>query len=172
SNSDIAHVQALYGARQDDAFDLKADNDTPDTATQLSVPSGGPSTFDADLTTRQDVDYYQIRLPRNATGATIPLHVSGLSLLAGRLPVAGADTSPVTAAGPGQDVERPVSSPSPGHDLLVRVDSLDRDFAVGGYQLEVVPLPDRGPSAPPPPAHAPSGQAPVVNLHARAYPNG
>jgi hypothetical protein len=176
SAGDVLQIQQLYGARQEDAFDLQAANDSPSTATRLTVPAADPSTFAADLTTPSDVDYYQVQVPGQVRGATIRLHVAGTSLLAGRLTILGPDGSTATATGPGQDLEVTSSSLSAGHTLLIRVDSTDTDFAVGAYQLEVVPLTEASHSAHSsshtPPEHNSSGQPPVINLQARVYRDG
>jgi hypothetical protein len=173
SGGDVGNIQALYGPRLADSYDLKASNDSPAGATHLNVPSGGPATFTADLTTPYDTDFYQIQLPGNVTEATIRLHVAGLSLLAGRLTISGVNGAEATATGPGQDLELSLSSLPAGHSLLVRVDSLSPNFSIGAYQLEVIPLTNLGQpdhqNTPASPGASSSGQPPVINLQPRVY---
>jgi hypothetical protein len=77
---DIAGVQAMYGARKPDVFDAAASNDTLGTATALTLSYGG-ITFQADISSMTDVDYYKVTAPAGTNGAlTVSVDASNLSL--------------------------------------------------------------------------------------------
>lgn len=79
---DIANIQAMYGARTADAFDVAHSNNTRATATAIG---NQPSQlgFNADLTTAADIDYYKIVTPLNLSLATVTIQIdaAGLSCL-------------------------------------------------------------------------------------------
>src|SRR4051812_10081083 len=58
SATDVAHLQALYGARRPDAYDAAGGNDTVARATAIPRVSASTLIATGDLTTMGDVDYY------------------------------------------------------------------------------------------------------------------
>lgn len=87
SADDIAGIQAIYGPRQSDAYDAASPNDSLASATPLALSSGALS-FQADLTTRSDVDYYRVVAPSDADGTlSVSVDARGLSLLAPQVSV-------------------------------------------------------------------------------------
>lgn len=144
---DIANLQALYGARQPDAFDAKASNDTLATATKLTSPQNSALlSVDGDLTTLQDVDWYAYRPQAKATGLTIDLKTAGISLFVGQVSVYDAHGSLVSAAastGPldGDQIIH-LDITQPGFDfstVYFKVQKASNDvFGIGSYQLQIV----------------------------------
>jgi hypothetical protein len=144
SASDVAAIQALYGARTPDANDLSGGNDTTATATALKA-SGliGRYVGDGDLTTAADVDYFKFStLPTlGLTASTVRLQAAGLSLLAphvtvynssGRVVATGASTDPLN-----NDITLTFNNGLLGGTYYVRVEDADPAFAVGSYHLVV-----------------------------------
>src|SRR5262249_16874801 len=80
SADDVAGIQAIYGARQADAYDAAAANNSLGSATALALSSGGAS-FQADLTSMADVDYYRAVATSDGT-LTASVDAQNLSLLA------------------------------------------------------------------------------------------
>lgn len=84
---DIAGIQSIYGVRQPDSYDAASTNDSLNTATQLSLVSGGRN-FQADVTTQSDADFYRVVAPSQADGTlSVSVDARGLSLLAPRVSV-------------------------------------------------------------------------------------
>src|SRR5262249_10580657 len=97
---DVNGIRAIYGARQQDAYDAAASNGSFATASDIT------STIDPvaltavvsnlDITTTSDVDYYTFTAPANTTGTlTVTAQSQGLSLLAPKLTVYAADQQTV-----------------------------------------------------------------------------
>lgn len=87
---DVAAIQALYGARLRDPNEGPGGNDTRATATRADVPDDGelPGVALGDITTPQDVDFFEIRVPDDYNGPlTFRLQTAGVSLLAPRLTI-------------------------------------------------------------------------------------
>jgi hypothetical protein len=150
SAQDIANLQALYGARQPDAFDAKKSNDTMATATRLTA-SQAPGqiqtiSVDADLTTLQDVDWYSYRPQPNADGLRVSLDTAGISLLVGRISVYDANGKLIASAASSDPLDGNqslcVSYQEPGFDfstIYVKVEKASNDvFGIGSYQLDLV----------------------------------
>src|SRR5262245_34884680 len=140
---DIANLQALYGARSADAFDVKRSNDTLPSATALT-PSGPSSvmTATADLTTLGDIDWYQFRSGSKPGPVTVQLRTAGVSLLAARVSVydsAGRLLASTDAGGePGRDLQLRFDQLPAGSTYFVKVERATNDvFGIGGYRLEV-----------------------------------
>ena len=147
--TDIARLQALYGARSPDAFDQQWPNDSFDSASVLRPFRDGDArnlSIDADITTHQDVDFYRFNTRDYRSGVTIRLQTSGLSLLTARLSVYDSDHRLVSS----------VASYDPlNGDLVIRLDRVRGNsqyfikvegsagdiFSIGGYRLQI--LPDR-----------------------------
>ncbi len=139
--SDVASIQALYGARQPDPFEGAAGNGTRGTATFLG--SADISSATADLTTVGDVDYYQFTSPAKADKFTIRLQTAGLSLLTAKVTVydangqvvgAGLSTDPLRG-----DLEVKFDKVVANSSYTIRVESARPDvFGIGRYALSVV----------------------------------
>lgn len=171
---DVANLQTLYGARTPDAFDARHSNDTLETASLLSPAGQSPDlSADADLSTRQDVDWYRFKLNGRPGGLTIQLHTAGLSLLEGRLSVfdtAGHLVGSATAATPGSDLQIHLDQTSSATYYVKVEKATDDVFAIGSYQLDVTPdaapAPQKArargtPQAPTNPALGTTPQAPL-----------
>jgi hypothetical protein len=77
---DIAGVQAMYGARNPDAFDAAAPNGTLATASALTLSYGGVA-FQADISSMSDLDYYKVTAPAGTSGTlTVSVDARNLSL--------------------------------------------------------------------------------------------
>src|SRR5262249_49114810 len=145
----IAAVQALYGAREPDAFDAAAPDDTLATAALLPHDNASPGSSllagDGDLTTFSDVDWYRVKIPCGSHGATVQLQIGGLSLLAARIAVlesAGHVLAPA-AGEAGSDLDLHLDGLRSGSSYFIKVERATDDvFAVGSYRLEVLPDPD------------------------------
>jgi hypothetical protein len=90
AGSDIAQLQALYGARQADSFDTGNGNNTIWQASALPKTSNGQFLASADLTTMSDVDYYKFSTPlltASLSGVVVRLKAEGLSLLTAKITV-------------------------------------------------------------------------------------
>lgn len=145
--ADITALQALYGARQPDAFDQQGPDDSFDTAAILRPFRAGEARnvdISADITTNQDVDFYRFRTHDYSGGITIRLQTSGLSVLTARLSVY--DSS--------QHLINSVASFDPlNGDLVIRLDQARANtqyyikvegvagdvFSIGGYRLQILP---------------------------------
>lgn len=145
SATDIAHLQALYGARRPDAYDAAASNDTAATATALPRSSGTQLLAGGDLTTMADVDYYKFTAPAltsMVSGVTVRLKASGMSLLtasvtvydaAGRVVASGASTDPLD-----NDLTLTFRPGLFGGNYTIKVEGARGDvFDVGAYTLAV-----------------------------------
>jgi hypothetical protein len=88
SSDDIAGIQSIYGIRQNDSYDSGSGNNGFGTATSVSLNSSGVASFNADLTSMGDVDYYKLTAPANASGTlTVSVDASDISLLTGKVSV-------------------------------------------------------------------------------------
>jgi hypothetical protein len=149
--ADIAALQALYGPRQPDAFEGAKGNDTFATATPLSLGDPGspaPAEIQADITTKQDVDIYRIRLP-NVASLDVKLNVAGESLLVPRLTVydaAGHIVATAQASDPlNNNLSLRLDHLTPGDVYYVKVQGGTQDvFGIGTYNLEIDPHPAGG----------------------------
>jgi hypothetical protein len=148
ASSDIASIQALYGARAPDAYEGDGGNQTLSTASALTASpwNGDTSKFlaiaEGDITTSSDVDYYSVQTPADATNATVYLHTAGLSLFTGRVTVfdaQGQQVADATSAGPlSNDLTVSVNNLQPNSTYYVRVEKgRDDVFGIGGYELKV-----------------------------------
>ncbi len=89
-SSDIAELQALYGARRTDSFDAASSNDAMSRASTLPKTSGSQLLGTADLTTMADVDYYKFSTPAltaTLSSVVVRLKAQGLSLLTASITV-------------------------------------------------------------------------------------
>lgn len=156
ASDDIAGIQALYGARRDDAYDAQATNNDFSTATTLALDGSGATTINADLTSLADIDYYRIVLPAGSDGTvTVSVDVSNLSLLAPKVLVFDAAQHLVGTADVGMAYGTAatvtISSLAPGQTYYVAVDGATTDvFGMGAYRLNIGP--GQGTSPPPGPS--------------------
>ncbi|MFL5342159.1 MAG: matrixin family metalloprotease [Gemmataceae bacterium] len=132
---DISAIQALYGARQPDAFEGTTGNDTLATATTYA----GPLT--ADLTTVGDVDTYSFTAPTDGSPTMVNLNAAGLSLVVAQVQVLDANGQVVSqgaAKDPtNNDVTLNVGNLTPGQTYYVRVSGSGGVFGVGAYRLAI-----------------------------------
>jgi Matrixin len=147
TSSDIANLQALYGARAPDAFEGTLGNDTMSRAS--TIPASGLLANEyqavADLTTTTDVDYYKFTVPPllGITGVSVRLQAAGLSLLTPRVTVYNAAGQVVASALSSDPLNNNLSlqfAPSLlGGTYYVKVDRPTGAgvFGVGGYRLAV-----------------------------------
>ena len=140
---DIAGIQAMYGARQDDEFDAAASNDTLGSATTISLSSGG-AMFSADLTSQADVDYYRVVVPSGSDGTlTVSVDARELSLLAPSVSVHNASgmllaQNAVGTYGYGSVATVNLSGLTAGATYYLAADGATSDaFGVGAYVFDV-----------------------------------
>ncbi|NLY02133.1 MAG: matrixin family metalloprotease [Rhodopirellula sp.] len=136
---DIISIQALYGARQPDAFDAAAANDSFATATSLQPADPNSATYSADLTSHADVDYYRITIPAGTKTLTVAVDARELSLLAPKIAVYDQFQNLIATAtgkyGTVAAVEIPVT---PGQTYTLVADgATDDEFGMGAYRLNV-----------------------------------
>ncbi|MBP3955742.1 matrixin family metalloprotease [Gemmata sp. G18] len=145
SASDIAHLQALYGARRADAYDLAGGNDTVARASAMPRNSVTQLLVSGDLTTMSDVDYYKFTAPAITamlSNVTVRLKTEGLSLLtarvtvydsAGRVVASGASADPLN-----NDLVLTFKPGLFGGNYTIKVEGARNDvFDIGGYKLAV-----------------------------------
>jgi hypothetical protein len=145
TTADIAALQGLYGARQPDAFDAKAPNDVWTAATQLNPSarsSVGAWSAVGDISTGNDVDWYQFKAQGTSNTITIRLQTSSLSLLMPRLSVFDARLNPlgltVASDHSGSDLVLQLNGATPGTVYYVNVEGGTSDvFGIGAYQLSI-----------------------------------
>lgn len=145
--SDVAAVRALYGSRGADANEGATGNQTIARATRVEEPGSydgeTPLVVFGDITTRADVDVYEVRNQGDYAGPiSFRLQTSGVSLLAPRLAVTDGDGR-VLATATGRGIRGSVLTVSlarsvPGEEYYVHVQAAPREqFGVGRYGLGV-----------------------------------
>ncbi|HKB41919.1 MAG TPA: matrixin family metalloprotease [Gemmataceae bacterium] len=135
---DIAGIQAIYGVRQQDSYDAVATNDSLGSATALTLSSGGAS-FQADLTSLADVDYYQAVAPSDGT-LTVSVDARNLSLLAPKILVysPAGDLLGSASADYGGVATLTLTGLTAGQSYYVVADGATSDvFGMGAYVLNV-----------------------------------
>src|SRR5205823_2484867 len=139
SGSEIANLQALYGARQADT----QNNNTMAGATPLNTSLQGAS-ISGDISTSSDVDYYRIQTPgflTGFTGFTVQIRTSGLSLLMPNLAVydaAGHLVSSVSASDPLHGDLTLTNNARPSSTYYLRIEGATSSvFGIGSYQLNL-----------------------------------
>lgn len=146
--ADVRALQGLYGSRAADAFEGRAGNEDPASATVLSLldPAGLPSETQvaADLTTGADVDFYKIVVPAGAQSLDVTVQASGISLLVPHLTLLDASGTAVSSAAAesplSNDLRLHLDQPSTGAVYYVKVEAATGDvFAIGSYHLTVAP---------------------------------
>ncbi len=148
--SDIANLQALYGARRPDQYEGKTGNDTLATASRinfLNAPDGSLGVAaDGDLQSLQDRDYFRVQAPLTAGPLVISLQTSGLSLLTAKMTVtdsAGRVVGSAVASDPlHNNLSITIANPQLLGTYFVKIESATHDlFGIGSYHLEVKSLP-------------------------------
>ncbi len=146
SAGDIAAVQALYGVRLRDPNEGIGGNDTLGRASRVDIRDDGdlPGVALGDITTPQDVDFFEIEIPDDSTGSvSFRVQSSRISLLAPRLTIFSA-SGQVVGQTQGTD---PTGSTATvqlnqvvgDQSYFVRVEAATADeFAVGRYGLAVI----------------------------------
>lgn len=151
SASDITAIQAMYGARQPDAYEGRNGNDRIANASSLSLLRNSDGSLgvgvEADLTTATDVDFYRFQVPLNLGSMTIRLRTGGLSLASARITVydsaqrvvgVSAATDPLK----GGVAEVRIDKLLPLGTYYVKVEGATKDvFGIGSYRLEVGSVP-------------------------------
>ena len=135
SAGDIAAIQALYGERVADAYDLKDSNGTIAAATDYRA------TLRADLTTTLDVDYYMFETTCRDASIAIDLKASGISLLTARMSIYNQKGTLLASTFTSDPLRNDLTltfKGKPGNKYFVRVESADSSvFGVGAYQLTI-----------------------------------
>src|SRR5207247_5574033 len=84
---DIANLRALYGSRLADQYEGTAGNSTIASATKIKDPA-----VQADITTNDDVDVYEYKMPSYAgSSVTVRVQTPGVSLLTPKLTASDAN---------------------------------------------------------------------------------
>jgi hypothetical protein len=149
---DIAGAQAMYGARQPDAYDAAAPNDTLATATPLGLDGSGAVAVNADLTSLADVDYYRVTAPAGSDGTlTVSVDARNISLLTPKVSVynaAGTLVGTASATTYGGVATLSLTGLTPGQTYYLVADGATGDvFGMGAYKLSA----QFGLGTPPPP---------------------
>lgn len=188
--SDVAAIQALYGARQPGASEGAKGNDATATATPLkfvdlaSIAGTWPLSADslgslygtgagnsrpiwaaaADISSRSEVDVYSIKAPRFGGALTAAVHAAGLSLLNAKVTVLDAAGNPlasgISASVFANDVVVTLPATLPGATYFVRVESAKADVFGVGAYRIAVGSPVAAPLLADPPAWVLAAVAP------------
>ncbi len=128
NTDDVQGIDSIYGARQQDAFDTGAGNNTYSTATVLNgvFDSNAQATLTGlQLSTRTDEDWFVMTVPSTTTGTfQATMQSTGLSVLAPRVMVYNSSLRPVAAAFSnafGDTVTATVSGVQAGQTYYVRL---------------------------------------------------
>jgi hypothetical protein len=135
NSSDVATVQALYGARQADVYEGALGNDTLATATAYTT------TLTADLTSVSDVDCYSFYNGGNDATKVINLRAAGLSLLQATVELVDSKGNVVASASAQDSLANNITFTTPKLGVgtyYVRVSGKTNDvFSVGSYRLTI-----------------------------------
>ncbi|MFT3883647.1 MAG: matrixin family metalloprotease [Gemmatales bacterium] len=144
SAADVSALTALYGARTQDSHEF---NDTLSAATRLQASNGWtgatPVVGFGEISTSQDVDYYQYQAPSGYSGATtFRVQSSGLSLLTAKVSLVdnkGHDiVSPVTSNLLGDTLFLRVPQTTPGANYYMRIERGPGDGSrIGRYAVAI-----------------------------------
>lgn len=139
---DIAGIQSIYGARQKDAFDAAAANDSFATASALSLAGGTATSFNADLTSMSDVDYYRFTATPGNNTLQVTMDARGKSLLAPKISVYDSAFNLVGQADAGSAygtvATYSYSGLVAGQTYYLVADGATSDaFGMGAYRLDV-----------------------------------
>lgn len=142
--ADVLALQAMYGARPDDAYEGLLGNGTTATAYNLSA-NGNLLAINADITRAGDVDVYKIVTPSaltGVTGLTVNLSAAGISLLTSRLTVLNALGTAVASAVTTDPTNNNLTIAIPNYTAsttyYLKVQGAGTDvFSVGSYVLKL-----------------------------------
>ncbi len=138
---DINGAQAIYGPRLPDAYDSSANNDTPATASIVTIAPSGPTFINGDLTTTADLDHYRFTVPAGAPAVLSVTAIGGQSLLQSTLRLhdaLGNILAEVSAPGYGQTALLQFNGVNAGDQFIIGVDSpVEDEFGSGAYRLAV-----------------------------------
>jgi hypothetical protein len=148
ASTDVAQLLTLYDTRRPDVYEGPQGNDTPATATPVTMPNNGVSSTlltDADITTNADVDWYAFTTVQ-LTNWRISLQTSGVSTLVARLSVydaMGQQVATTVATDPlAGDLSLTLGGLNPRTTYYVKVESGTSDaLGVGSYRLGFQVLP-------------------------------
>ncbi len=135
SASDIANLQAIYGARSAEAVD----NGSFSSALNLLYPDEAPVT--GDIGTLTDVDFYSFTTPASGgTSFTVHIQAAGLSLLVSSVTVFDAAHNVVgfgaASSALSNDVTVQIDNAQPGAVYYVQVAGATGSvFGIGSYEL-------------------------------------
>jgi predicted Zn-dependent protease len=142
---DISGVQAVYGARQPDAYDAGAGNNTSANAadiTPLINPAGQASIPGLNLT-NNDLDWFVVTAPANTSGTiTVTMQSTNLSELSPKVLLFDGTLHGIAMAsastGIGATVTVSASGIQPGQKFYIRTQAgAGGNLATGGYGLQV-----------------------------------
>lgn len=94
-DEDIANIQSLYGERERDIYEGRSNNNSMIRASRIRLnslprrePGSAPSVVFGDLTTTNDVDFFEVKPPRQYSGSvTIRFRTEGISLANAKMTV-------------------------------------------------------------------------------------
>ena len=150
---DIGGIRAIYGPREPDAYDAAASNNSISSATSVTLDNSGQASLGADLTSRADVDYFELTAPDAFDGTfSVSVDARGLSLLAPMVSVYDGQGNLLATASSGTaygDVATvSLAGLVAGQTYVIMADGATDDvFGIGAYQLDV----QFGGTIPPPP---------------------
>ncbi|HEX4610528.1 MAG TPA: matrixin family metalloprotease [Urbifossiella sp.] len=142
--TDVAAIQALYGARTADPYEGSGGDDTIATAFNLTQ-NGNLSAISADLTQAGDVDVYKFTTPTLLSGVNslkINLTATGISLLTAKVTVLNAAGAVVASGLTTNPLSNNISVSVPNYQAAttyyVRVEgSTANVFSTGAYNLQL-----------------------------------
>lgn len=147
SSSDLTALQALYGKRSPDQYDLSGGNDSVSKATQIGLSNGfdgsTPVVRFGDITSTSDVDFYAFKSLSGYMGPiTFRLQTSGISLLSPSITVYDASGKVLgqsqSNTGVGDMVFVRVPNADPSTTYFVKVQGASQDvFGIGNYGLAI-----------------------------------
>lgn len=143
---DIAGIQAIYGARTQDAYQSKGQGLGLSSAIDVtgSLNASGQATLsNVSLATIGGTEYFTFVAPQGAHGAlTVSAIAGGVSMLSPKITLLDASGNVISSGSDASKWSNNVSanelSVSPGERFYVAVTGATNDvFSVGGYQLQV-----------------------------------
>ncbi len=143
SADDTSGIQAIYGARSQDAFDAASSNQTLATATEISsyIDSNKQITISGlDITTLNDRDWYRLVVPSGSTSTmTIKMQANKLSLLAPKITLYDSGGVAITTVSNTYNkIAKITQSISPGQVYYIKATGADNTvFGIGAYALLV-----------------------------------
>ena len=163
---DVGGIQAIYGPRSPDPFQIQGQATAPGNAVDLTagLASGQITLRGLSLVTIGDTEYFRVVAPTGATGLRVSANAGGVSLLSPAVRILDPAQTTLAAGGMpqayGDSVSASLGQVVAGQTYLIAVTGATRDvFAVGAYQLNVA-FALAAPSPPPAPPPIPT---PIVS---------